>query len=344
MASFCKMPNGTWQATVSTGRGVNGKYGREYITRDSLKECKLAAYEMETLIDERKFSNMGKVRFSTWAEKWLELHRVNIAPSTYMAYGIYLKHHLIPHFGEMKLSQISDIHVKEYLVEKIADQSPTSVRKHFYVLQKILFDALKYKSPCVGIKPPQRVDFSPVSVSETMLKQLLEVAKPYEQIIILLAAWGGLRRGEIFALKWDDIDWKESRIRIDESRSISPDGYIDKGTKSKAGNRIIAIPDELLEQLREYRGASIKKGHIFAIRPDSWSSRFKTLVDDNGMVGMRFHDLRHYHATWLYHQGIPDQYAAMRLGHDVNVLKGIYQHLKVKKTNAVDRKIRRIKG
>lgn len=60
------------------------------------------------------------------------------------------------------------------------------------------------------------------------------------------------------------------------------------------------------------------------------------------MPKIRFHDLRHYHANWLYSQGIPDQYAAKRLGHDIQTLKTIYQHLGVDKKEEIDNNIRQL--
>ncbi|MDA8227177.1 MAG: tyrosine-type recombinase/integrase [Desulfitobacterium hafniense] len=60
------------------------------------------------------------------------------------------------------------------------------------------------------------------------------------------------------------------------------------------------------------------------------------------MPKVRFHDLRHYHASWLYNHDIPDQYAAKHMGHDIQILKGIYQHLDLKKEHEIDDKIRQL--
>jgi len=81
---------------------------------------------------------------------------------------------------------------------------------------------------------------------------------------------------------------------------------------------------------------------IFNMRPDSYSSYFAEFIRDNNLPVIRFHDLRHYHASWLYARGIPDQYAAQRLGHDIAILKSIYQHLGLDKQIEIDDSIRQM--
>lgn len=64
------------------------------------------------------------------------------------------------------------------------------------------------------------------------------------------------------------------------------------------------------------------------------------MIREKKLPKIRFHDLRHYHASWMYKQGIPDQYAAGRLGHDIHVLKGIYQHLDLDVKDEIDNLIK----
>ena len=81
---------------------------------------------------------------------------------------------------------------------------------------------------------------------------------------------------------------------------------------------------------------------IFNMRPDSYSSYWAAFVRNKKLPEIRFHDLRHYHASWLYARGIPDQYAAQRLGHDIRVLKTIYQHLGLDRQHEIDNNISHI--
>ena len=78
------------------------------------------------------------------------------------------------------------------------------------------------------------------------------------------------------------------------------------------------------------------------MRPDSFSSYFAEMVRENELPQVRFHDLRHYHASWLYARNIPDQRAAELLGHDIKVLKTIYQHLGLDRRVEIDDNIRQL--
>ena len=79
---------------------------------------------------------------------------------------------------------------------------------------------------------------------------------------------------------------------------------------------------------------------MFDTRPDSFSTNFGEWIQSKKLPDVTFHALRHYHATYLYEQGIPDKYVADRLGHDIVVLKQIYQHIGVDSEKALDEKIK----
>jgi integrase len=170
-------------------------------------------------------------------EKWLELNKESLSPSTYASYLMYVDKHFKPYFKNLKLNQINEIHVKQYINDKLKDLSPTTVRKHFLILRRMLQDVLKHKNPAKDIKPPTKEDYKPHVLTDGEFKKIHDFFKGHKyEPIILLAAWCGLRRGEIFALKWDDIDWEKAILRIDEASCITKEGnYIDKKPKSKNG-------------------------------------------------------------------------------------------------------------
>jgi integrase len=342
MANIRKRPNGTYQATIYLGRDSNGKQLFEYITKDTYKECKMAASERELEIAEGKSATIANVRFSTWAEEWLTLNKKRLSPSTVALYKTYISAHYIPYFGNVKVGKITEILVRRFINEKLETLKSGTVRKLFFVLSKILQDALKDKNPCKYIKSPPKDDFTPYVLSDKEFDQIHSAFKGTEyEPIILLAGLCGLRRGEIFALKWDDIDWDNHIIRVDENRCINEAGdFVDKPPKSKNGLREVAVTEYIIKLLEKIRSEQKEiRTYIFPGRPDNFSSRWAELRANNKLPPIRFHDLRHYHASWLYAQNIPDQYAAERLGHDVQVLKTIYQHLHLEKRKKLDNKI-----
>lgn len=346
MASIRKLENGKYQATVFVGRDANNKQIRKYVTRSTQKECKAAAREMEQEIEDGRFINVENIRLFAWMDKWLELNKERLSPSTFVSYKIYVDVHFKPFFGQLKLKQVTEIHIKQYINDKLKTLSPTTVRKHFFILRRILQDVLKHKNPARDISPPEKKDYMPHVPTSKEFEIIHNAIKgTRDEVIALLSGWCGLRRGEIFALKWDDVDRTEKTIRVDENRAISEDGYVDKGPKSKKGLRVVAVPGYLMDLLEQHRKSQKQiTNYIFPIRPDHYSSYWAKLVTKKKLPKIRFHDLRHYHATWLYEQGIPDHYAAQRLGHDIHILKGIYQHLNVEKKSEIDDSIRKSLG
>ncbi|MDD2234332.1 MAG: hypothetical protein PHZ11_03125 [Desulfitobacteriaceae bacterium] len=79
---------------------------------------------------------------------------------------------------------------------------------------------------------------------------------------------------------------------------------------------------------------------MFDLRPDYWSERFHNVIVQNNLAPVRFHDLRHYHASWLYKNGILDHKAADRIGDDIRTLKQVYQHIGVDDSEELDEEIR----
>ncbi|MBU3098345.1 MULTISPECIES: tyrosine-type recombinase/integrase [Clostridium] len=328
MASIRKMENGSFKATVSLGRDANNKQIRKTLYASTEKECKNKARVIEQEYEDGLYVDTKKMRFSKWAKEWLELRESRISPSTLQSYRIYINKHFEPYFGKYKISQITELMIKRYIAEKLKTLSSTTVRKHIYILSAILEDILKHKNPCKYIEIPEVAHYEYHIVSDDEYKTIREFfrGKSYEPII-LLGALCGMRRGEIFALKWDDIDNKAQTIRIDQALCISDNGYVEKKTKSNNGFRTIAAPEEIFELLEiKRKKQKVIKERIFPSRPDSFSSWFAECMTKL-KLDIRFHDLRHYHATWLYKNGIPDLFAAQRLGDDLQTIKKVYQHI-----------------
>lgn len=355
MASIKKRPNGTWQATIYVGRDANGKQLFKYVTKPSMKECKAAAREIEQELEEGRFIHVENIRVVEWIKKWMGMK--TLSPSTRATYKSYIKNHFTPYFGNLKLKQLNEIHLKKFMAEKGKKVSQASVRRMTSVLKSALDDAMKHKSPAKDIKLPKEEKYVPRVPNDKEMELIHNAIRgTRDEPIVLLAAWCGLRRGEIFALKWNDIDWDRGIIRVDESYAINEDNlYEDKRPKSENGLREVVVPEYLLVVLDALRKPKKKrKGQIveistpdhriFNMRPDSYSSYWAKFVREKKLPDIRFHDLRHYHASWLYARGIPDQYAAQRLGHDIRVLKTIYQHLGLDRQMEIDDNIRHMYG
>lgn len=345
MASITKRPNGSYQAAIYVGRDDDGKHIRRTVTKPTLRECRAAVKEIERELEDQDYSNVRNISVTAWIDEWIELNKTRLSPSTHATYKIYAKVHYAPYFKKMKLKEVNEIHIRKFMAQQLGFLSPTTVRKHVSVLNRIFEDALKDKNPVKYVKLPSKAKFTPYPLTEKeFLKIHNSIKGTRDEVIVLLAALCGLRRGEIFALKPNDVDWKKKTIRVDENTAINDEHmYVDKGPKSDNGYRVVVVPDYIMGLLENMRkGWDGIPERLFALRPDYYSSYFAELIRDKKLPPIRFHDLRHYHASWLYAQGIPDKYAAERLGHDIQTLKATYQHIGAGHRQDIDDTIRNL--
>lgn len=393
MAHIRKLKNDTFQAAVYVGTSTElNKRGKpkkiyEYITCDGEKECKSKARELEIDIENRTHSVYWKMGFTDWCKKWMKANFVDYSqpnvkgkykPSTQKSYKMYIEYHFMKFFNNMLLRDIQEININEYITKKSnAGLSSTTIRKHFYILSDILYDALKTKNPCRDVEPPKTTKYKPYILNESEFKLLHNALEnTWDEIPLLLAGWCGMRLGEIFCLKWGDIDKDSLTITIDENRAIGEYGYMDVDPKSERGIRTIPASQKVIDLIESRRLKQEKiSPYIFPMRPDSYSERFGEIIDrhnkalkdlkkgkvkrsDFNLKGhkravefnlassklpdIRFHDLRHYCATIFHKNNISDQYAADFFGHDIMVLKKIYQHLELDTKKELDKKVKEI--
>jgi integrase len=318
MAYIRKLKNNTFQAAVYVGLSTKlDKKGKpiklyEYITCDLERDCRAKARELEKDIEDGTYSNLQNMLFSAYAPKWLKTHKNMIASTTYRDYKMYIKKHFSPFFDRFKLKDITEFNVKEYINEKLETLSPTTVKKHFHVLNLMLRDALKSKNPCKDIEPPRPNNYIPTVPTDEEFKLIHEAVKgTFDEPIILLAAWCGMREGEIFALKNNDIDIENSGLRVDENMAIhieenaenGKDSYTydDKEPKSRNGKRFIIVQSYLMNLLKDIMAEHEKniakqenkiidiisqkdrKGNepykLFKMRPESYSERFSNIIN-----------------------------------------------------------------
>ncbi len=162
---------------------------------------------------------------------------------------------------------------------------------------------------------------------------------------VLLAVFCGLRLGEVGALRLSDVDWENGTIDITRALKYTPEtGNFEGPPKSEAGNRLISLPVGLmavLHETREYQRdiaatiGDIWKGEGWIVHGwngarlahDTPSKQFRRFADKNGFQGVKFHSLRHTHATILLANNIDAVAVATRLGHgDATVTLKTYAH------------------
>lgn len=257
------------------------------------------------------------------------------ASTTVELYRSYVNQHLKPYFKDKKLNKLKPIDLDDYYEYKLeAGLSGNTVIK----LHKFLNAAFNYgvkkdlmeSNPCLKATAPKTTDYKPNIYEPEQFNALWQHVKDkYDRVPIALGAGCGLRRGEIFGLKWSDIDFENNTITIERTKTRLRSN-IEKSPKTEQSNRTIIAPDYVINVLRDYKREKQVfniENYIMEVKPDYYSKRFKYLLERFKLPPTRLHDLRHYNATLMMIAGVPDKIAADRLGHkDTTMLKKVYQH------------------
>ena len=142
--------------------------------------------------------------------------------------------------------------------------------------------------------------------------------------MVLLATTLGLRRSEIFGLKWKDIDFKDKTIHIE--RAVVKNEfreYVEKTTKTTNSDRVLKMPQIVVDNLGKQ---GKPESYIMPGGVDPMSSAYNRACKKYGFP-YNFHSLRHYCASVMLQSGIPNKYASEFMGHSTeNMLQRVYQH------------------
>lgn len=217
------------------------------------------------------------------------------------------------------------------------NHSPKTVRNIYSFLRVVM---RKYRPRFIinadlPQKIPPKID---VPEDPDVLKLVDAVMGTNLELPVLLAAFGPMRRGEICALRAEDISGNVVHVcrNIVKSNDKSAP-WEEKPPKTYAGDRFIDYPD-FVRELWEKTG--IKSGRLVTICPDTITKKFALILKENNIRHFRFHDLRHYSASIQHALGVPDAYIQQRGGWgDDRTLKEVYRHTMESKEKAQNDRI-----
>jgi integrase len=252
--------------------------------------------------------------------------------STLEDYESALRVHLVPFFGRRCLSEIDVPLIEAFILTKLEEgKAPKSVKNFVGLLHSILGHSVKRgwcetNSAAFVEKPraPNNNDIRFLSLEE--LDRILDAcpATPLgrtDRLVFLGAAMTGARRGEIIALRWQDIDWNARLIRVRRSFTRGEFGT----PKSRGSSRAVPLAPRLAAELRKhfeqtpYRGdADLVFAHPLTgsvLDGSKLRKRFQACVRRAGIRPVRLHDLRHTFATRMAAAGAPMRALQAWLGH-----------------------------
>jgi integrase len=260
------------------------------------------------------------------ADRWLEDCADRLAYRTVHDYRLKLKRMMI-FIGKIKLRDLTPEDLNRlYRRELDRGVSASTVLKYHRVLSTMFREAERWgwiaKSPTRNARPPRNVQAKKFDTPSIDMVQVLvdRCESNHMRLAIRIAAATGARRGEICALRWEDVDLKKNYMLIHKSVYEGPKGDEVKTTKTN-NRRMISIDNKIAFELKAFQGRS--RGYIFSDddgvtpwRPDRITKEFAVVrAKVRKAANVRFHDLRHFHATRLLAAGMDPVTVSKRLGH-----------------------------
>jgi integrase len=245
--TYTTRPDGRIMYRVSTDVGARKTfYGK------TKKECR-KKYEDFLETPEKKAIEKIKT-VGEWALTWLELYKKGkVEYNTYRDYVLYVKNHIIPGLGHLKLEQVRPAHIEEFFSQRA--HLSISARRFINIALKGIFDtAVENRfcavNPIKSLNAKKEIDAMIKVFTPSQLVDIFKAAPAHpDGYIIQLLLYTGLRIGEMLALQWGDIDAENGIIKISRSQARAEDGgFADKGTKS-GKSRYIGITPNLQEIL-----------------------------------------------------------------------------------------------
>ena len=357
-----KRSKNSWTIVLSLGR--DPQTGKKKYQWQSVKGTKKQAEKVlaDVLhrLDTGDFVKPTRRTVGDFLRQWLRDYAwPNLAPRTSESYEHIVNQHLIPSLGSLPLSQLTPQHLQQYYGEKLAsgrldgkaELSARTVRSHHTALHNALQSAVKWgllsRNPADGVDPPRFSPHEIQTLDEADMHTLLEAARstPY-YALFYTALYTGMRRSELLALRWGDVDLDLAQISVIRTLHQLRDGaLIFRPPKTAKARRMIALPPSAALVLREHKqnqeGLRILLGVpsqgddlVFCqadgkpLLPNTVTHAWVRLVRRIGLTGVRLHDSRHSHATIMLKQGIHPKVVQERLGHaGIQITLDTYSHV-----------------
>jgi integrase len=354
---------GSWELRYSLGRDpATGK--RRVATTTVEGKCRDAEKELRRLLrtlDTGEHVDPTRLSVGQWLEQWLETVKTEVAPKTHERYGEIARNFLIPALGNYALTKLVPPHIqKAYngwatggrIDGKTGGLAPQTRRHIHRILRTALARAVEQqviaRNPAdvfrKRLPKVERRDL--VTLTADQSAQLLE-AIGHSRVYwpVLLALLTGMRRGEILALRWKNVDLELGILRVVESLEQTKTGIRFKTPKS-GRHRAVTLPAYAVQELRRLKCEQAESLLALGVRqtgdtllccrsdgephqPLSLTYEFARFMGRlKGLLRVRFHDLRHSHATQLLASGVHPKIASERLGHaSVGITLDLYSHV-----------------
>jgi integrase len=354
---------GSWELRYSLGTDP-ATGDRRVVTITVKGDRRSAEKELRRLlraVDTGEHVDPNRMTVKEWLTTWLENVRAGVAPKSHERYSEVVQNYLCPALGNLPLAKLAPSHIQNAYTEwasggrrdkKRGGLSPRTRRHMHRILKSALARAVELqllaRNPADVFKKwlpeVERREMTTLSTDQSArLLEAIRHTRVYRPVLIALAT--GMRRGEILALRWKNIDLDRGVARVMESLEQTKAALRFKAPKTEK-TRSVTLPAFAVEELHRLKREQAEELLTLGIRqsgetlvcartdgephqPRSLTHEFTYLIRRlKDVPRVRFHDLRHSHATQLLLAGVHPKVAQERLGHStITTTHDLYSHV-----------------
>lgn len=359
--SIKRRSRGTWTITFDIAPHADGKRRQRRETlRGTREEAEKRLAARITEIATGVYSERGSDTFADLAKSYLTAKALRVEATTVALSRRMLGQHILPVIGHLRLDALRPTHVQS-AIDGLSNHSRTkakgnalgaqTARNVLVLIRATLAWGVKMdllpRNVAKVVEPPRELHNEKRALEPPALRALLAAAAGTDLEAIIITAIGtGLRRAELVALHWSDIDLDTGRYSVRRSAKVVGHEVLVGTTKTRGSTRSDVMPAFVIAALRQYRSTQRKRHLAIGVgnlgpdayvfdrldgtmwHPNHVSQRFSRLVRRSKLPTMRFHDLRHGFASLAFAAGVPLRVVSEALGHSgIAITSQTYVHL-----------------
>jgi integrase len=353
---------GSWSIVVDVGRDpATGKRRQQWYTvRGTKGDAERELRERLRSLETGGYVKPQRTTVGEYLGHWVQTYAtMQTSPRTAEGYRAIVGRYLIPALGGILLSQLQPQHLEKYYADALSHGrldgkgglSAQTVLHQHRVLSQALSQAVKQgllaRNVAEAVAAPRPGRLQMATLSSGDVPRFLDAARQTPYYVLFYAAlYTGMRRGELLGLRWCDIDLGKASISVVQTlHRLSKGGFLIREPKSPHSRRLVALSPSLTELLRRHHaeqeaervvlGRSLAgEDLVFAhsdgspLDPSTVTHAFGKLIRKAALPHVRFHDLRHTHATLMLKGGVHPKIVSERLGHaNIGITLDTYSHV-----------------
>ena len=365
--------DGRWEGRVVVGYDEKGRPKTKNVLAKTKSECSAKLEALKASLRGPSKSKQEKpnadMTFGAWLDRWYQREcKPKIRPKTQADYENRIYQHIIPELGSIPLAKLTAADLQQFYnrlkeggrllrVDRYGPGLSDRMAKSCHVTCRVALDqavaqGLILKNPALSCKAPvTRPKEMQVLTGEEIQRLLIQAREDGCFELLLLELTTGLRRGEILALQWDDLNFQTGALRVERQVQRIQGKLVVAQPKTRASCRSILLPAPVLKILEQYR-QNVSSRWMFPsprkedspLDPAAVRKKLSAVLRRAGCPAARFHDLRHTFATSALEHGMDVKTLSTVIGHvssatTLNVYAHVTDEMRQKAADKIDRAI-----